>query len=80
MYVSVSSSSPNVTTVIVAECASAKTIVYGFSPPLIVRPQGSQVERVSETLEFTVADEEVSDNRQDVSLPAGMPSVVHGYL
>ena len=80
MYVRVSSSFPNVTAVMVSECVSDRTTVYGFLPPLIVRPKGSHVESVSETLACTIADEDASEDRHEVSLLAGPRSAVCEYI
>lgn len=46
--------------------------MYGFCPPVIVKPHSSHVDRVSVTLGLIVAilDVSMEDGRHDVSLPA----------
>ena len=67
------SSDPIVTFVMTGEFAIDRTIVYGFWPPCIVRPQGWHVETVSVRFDAIMADEglaEASVDIQDASVPA----------
>ena len=59
--------------VMICEFSAESTTVYGFCPPVIVKPHSSHVDRVSVTFGCMVAilDVSVEDGRHDVSLPAG---------
>lgn len=71
MKVNTSSPEPIVTLVMTGELTAAKTMVYGFLPPCMVRPHGSHVVRTSVKFGCTDATKLGGVYKHVVSLPSG---------
>ena len=78
MYVKTSSSGPIVTLVTTGAASAAREILYGFWPPVMVIPHGSQVSSVDVTFDLAMGGSVGGGGIHDGSFPAEGSDMVQG--